>query len=117
MKQLSYIGFTKKALRCVRATAPPCGTQRNWADPHFQCLRNTKEAPMFGRTVSIDGREIFVFCTPQTPYSEICRRAMWQLERDEEIEAARSPQRIAYKAAVDAPWRSPQAIVEPSDGN
>lgn len=43
---------------------------------------------MFGRTVSIDGRDIFIFCTPATPYSEICRRAALQLARDEEIEAA-----------------------------
>lgn len=55
---------------------------------------------MFGRTVSIDGRDIFVFCTPQTPYSEICRRAAVQLEKDEEIEAARNPITIMYRSAV-----------------
>lgn len=39
---------------------------------------------MFGRTVSIDGVEVFVSCVPETPYSEVCRRAAEILAREEE---------------------------------
>ena len=41
---------------------------------------------MFGRTVSIDGVEVFVSCVPETPYSEVCRRAAEILAREEEAE-------------------------------
>lgn len=42
---------------------------------------------MFGRTVSIDGVEVFVSCTPTTPYSEIGLRAAKLFKIEEEHEA------------------------------
>jgi hypothetical protein len=41
---------------------------------------------MFGRTVDIDGTEVFVFCTPETPYSEILQRAAEILRKEEREE-------------------------------
>lgn len=38
---------------------------------------------MFGRTIIIDGKEVFVFCSPSDPYSEVLRRAANTFERDE----------------------------------
>lgn len=38
---------------------------------------------MFGRIVTIDGTEFFVTCSPDTPYSEILRRAAVMAEREE----------------------------------
>lgn len=38
---------------------------------------------MFGRTVKIDGTEFWVWCTPDTPYSEVLRRAAAMAARDE----------------------------------
>ncbi len=38
---------------------------------------------MFGRTVTIDGEEIFVSCCPDTPLSEVLRRAAEIQKRDE----------------------------------
>lgn len=42
---------------------------------------------MFGRTVTIEGSEVFVSCTPTTPYSEICLRAAKLFKQEEEHEA------------------------------
>jgi len=42
---------------------------------------------MFGRTVNIGGKEVFVTCTPTTPYSEICLRAAKEFKIEEEHEA------------------------------
>jgi hypothetical protein len=39
---------------------------------------------MFGRTVTIDGTEVFVSCLPTTPYSEICLRAAKLFKIEEE---------------------------------
>jgi hypothetical protein len=60
---------------------------------------------MFGRTVSIGGVEVFVTCTPDTPYSEICLRAAKQFKAEEEHE-----QRMKALDAmrVDADFGSPQ---------
>lgn len=41
---------------------------------------------MFGRTVSINGTEVFVTCSPSTPYSEICLRAAKLFKTEEEHE-------------------------------
>lgn len=41
---------------------------------------------MFGRTVDIDGTEVFIFCTPDTPYSEILMRAAAILRKEEMAE-------------------------------
>lgn len=41
---------------------------------------------MFGRYVEVNGKRVFVFCTPQTPLSEVCQRAARQLAREEENE-------------------------------
>lgn len=38
---------------------------------------------MFGRTVDIDGTEVFIFCTPDTPYSEVLMRAAAILRKEE----------------------------------
>lgn len=38
---------------------------------------------MFSRLVRIDGVEIWVSCTPQTPLSEVLRRAMQEMARRE----------------------------------
>ena len=37
---------------------------------------------MYGRLVSIDGRKIMVWCCPNTPLSEVLRRAAKQLEAE-----------------------------------
>lgn len=39
---------------------------------------------MFGRTVSVDGREFFVMCSPRTPLSEVLRRASEMAKQDEQ---------------------------------
>jgi hypothetical protein len=39
---------------------------------------------MFGRIVKIDGREIFVTCSPSTPLAQVLRRAAEILEREGE---------------------------------
>jgi len=38
---------------------------------------------MFGRTVKIESKEYFVFCSPNTPHSVILRRAAYQAECEE----------------------------------
>jgi hypothetical protein len=39
---------------------------------------------MFGRTVTIDGEEIFVCCLPSTPWPEVYRRAetVWKAKQE-----------------------------------
>lgn len=68
---------------------------------------------MFGRTVSINGVEVFVTCTPTTPYSEICLRAAKQFKTEEEHE-----QRMKALASmrVDADFRAPQVTEEANNG-
>jgi len=39
---------------------------------------------MFSRTINIDGTIIEVPCKPQTPYSEVLKRASETLEKEEE---------------------------------
>lgn len=56
---------------------------------------------MFGRTVTIDGRSIFITCTPQTPLSEILRRAADQLSIEERRAQQSDPTYLAYRRAVD----------------
>lgn len=70
---------------------------------------------MFGRTVTIEGRKIFVTCTPRTPLSEVLRRAADQLKREEVEAAEQDPTSRAYRAAVDALWRSPQDCATEND--
>ena len=41
---------------------------------------------MFGRTVDIEGTEVFIICTPETPYSEILMRAAAILRKEEMAE-------------------------------
>jgi hypothetical protein len=38
---------------------------------------------MYGRTVTVDGKEYFVACCPDTPCSEILRRAAVQAQIEE----------------------------------
>lgn len=61
---------------------------------------------MFGRFVKIDGQEIFVSCSPQTPLSEVLRRAAMQMEKIERGKADADPIRAAYRAAAGAPLRA-----------
>lgn len=44
---------------------------------------------MFGRLVKIGDRELFVPCTPYTPYSEILLRAAQMLKNEEYVESQR----------------------------
>lgn len=38
---------------------------------------------MFGRSVTIDGKEYFVMCTPKTPLSEVLESAARMARREE----------------------------------
>jgi hypothetical protein len=38
---------------------------------------------MFGRTVTVDGKEYFVMCSPGTPLSEVLKRAAKMAEKEE----------------------------------
>lgn len=55
---------------------------------------------MYGKTVTLDGLEYFVWCTPETPHSEILRRAMYQAERHEKEQAERRMKTSPYYAAL-----------------
>jgi len=55
---------------------------------------------MFGRLVKIDGKEVFVFCTPQTPYSEICRHAAEILRLEEAEEKKARAEALGYARAL-----------------
>lgn len=57
---------------------------------------------MFGRTVSVDGKEYFVFCCPETPHSEILMRAIRMAERDEAEARAKHPDHIAYRRMLNS---------------
>jgi hypothetical protein len=60
---------------------------------------------MFGRYVTIENKKIFVFCSPETPLSEVCRRASLTLEREEkEAHDARGYAK-AYRYAISSPDR------------
>ena len=52
---------------------------------------------MFGRIVTIDGTEVFVSCTPSTPYSEVLRCAANQLEREENEARKTNPIAVMYR--------------------
>ena len=56
---------------------------------------------MFGRDVTIDGRRIFVTCSPSTPLSEVLRRAAAILDGEERAARARDPVHLAYQKAID----------------
>lgn len=55
---------------------------------------------MFGRMVKVDDREYFVFCTPETPFSEVLRRASHQAERQEKRQAEERMKSSPYYAAL-----------------
>lgn len=57
---------------------------------------------MFGRTVTVDGKEYFVSCCPDTPYSEILTRAARMAERDEAAALARNLDHIAYRRMLNS---------------
>lgn len=57
---------------------------------------------MFGRTVSIDGTEVFVPCLPSTPYSEVLMRAARQLKLEERIEDGAMAYRVLYRHVEEA---------------
>jgi hypothetical protein len=61
---------------------------------------------MFGREVTIDGRRIFVTCTPRTPLSEVLRRAAAQLDQEERAARKNDPMNQAYQKAIDDLWKS-----------
>lgn len=61
---------------------------------------------MFGREVKIDGRTIFVTCSPRTPLSEVLRRAAAQLDQEERAARAGDPLHREYQKAVDNLWRA-----------
>lgn len=59
---------------------------------------------MFGRTVTVDGKTYEISCCPDTPYSEILRRAAARAKAEEDAAFAAmcsTPQVIEY-AAYDA---------------
>lgn len=45
---------------------------------------------MFARLVTINGKEIWVYCIPQTPLAEVLRRAAVQLERESSLASPQS---------------------------
>lgn len=57
---------------------------------------------MFGRSVKVGDREVFVLCCPDTPLSEVLFRAAQQAEKAEHEERTNSPLAIAYKHGVRA---------------
>jgi hypothetical protein len=57
---------------------------------------------MFGRTVEVAGRAITVFCCPDTPLSEVLRRAAIHMEREEKEEHDKNPNVIKYREAMSA---------------
>lgn len=57
---------------------------------------------MFGRTVEIDGRKITVFCCPDTPLSEVLRRAAVHMAREEKEDHDRNPNVIKYRETISA---------------
>lgn len=58
---------------------------------------------MFGRYVEVGEKRVLVFCTPQTPLSEVCQRAARQLAREEENELKGSEYYQLYRKHVCAP--------------
>lgn len=61
---------------------------------------------MFGKSVIVDGREVWVWCTPDTPASELLQRASEQVRREEEDAARSNPNTVAYRKMVRAMWQS-----------
>lgn len=55
---------------------------------------------MFGRYVEIGDERVLVLCTPETPLSEVCRRAVRQFMLLEENEKAKSEWYRQYNAAL-----------------
>lgn len=52
---------------------------------------------MYGLTVRVDGKEYFVFCTPDDPHSEVLRLAARMAEKEEQ-EAKRQSAQTYYDA-------------------
>jgi hypothetical protein len=55
---------------------------------------------MFGRYVQIGGEGILVFCSPETPLSEVCRRAAEMFAREESAERENNADAKAFRAAL-----------------
>lgn len=52
---------------------------------------------MFGRAVTVDGREVWVWCVPDTPLSEVLERAAAVLRREEHDRNENSAHTLAYR--------------------
>lgn len=60
---------------------------------------------MFGRTVTIGDESVLVFCTPETPLSEVCRIAAEKYERMEIAKRAGDQNVQAFRAALQEAGR------------
>jgi len=62
---------------------------------------------MHGKLVSVDGVEIFVICSQNTPLSKVLRRAAYQMEAREQEERENSADAKAYREAVQRSQTTP----------
>lgn len=64
---------------------------------------------MFGRTVSVAGTDVFVTCSTNTPYSEICLRAAKLFKIEEEKEAKARAEALALARVASLPRQENQS--------